>query len=393
MDPVKSIRNVKGDLLSGKKIVLGITGSVSAEEMVKVSRELIRYGADIIPVMTEDAKNIITATSIEYATGKKPIDQITGLTEHVILEKESDMLLISPCSANTISKIANGIGDTTVSLFALTFLGSKPILVAPAMSETMYKNPIIVENIKKLKQFGVIFIDPKMEEGKAKLPDLDTIVAYTIRSLNKKINKKILIIGGATEEPIDDIRVITNKSSGFTSVELAKAAFFYGADVKLLLGRSEVEPPSYIKTEKFRTIDDLLSRIDEMLDYDAIFLPAAISDFKTNKFDGKIKSDNETEIYLKPTIKFIKVLKERFNGDIIAFKAEFGYEKLVDESRKMIENYSLKFVIANDMHDVKFDTTKILIVEKNNVKELSGKKSNVALKIMEFYSGFTEQNG
>ncbi|MGC8565313.1 MAG: bifunctional phosphopantothenoylcysteine decarboxylase/phosphopantothenate--cysteine ligase CoaBC [Thermoplasmata archaeon] len=393
MDPVKSIRNVKGDLLLGKKIVLGITGSVSAEEMVKVSRELIRYGADIIPVMTEDAKNIITPTSIEYATGKKPIDQITGLTEHVVLEKESDMLLISPCSANTISKIANGIGDTTVSLFALTFLGSKPILIAPAMSETMYKNPIIVENIKKLKQFGVIFIDPKMEEGKAKLPDLDTIVAYTIRSLNKKINKKILIIGGATEEPIDDIRVITNKSSGFTSVELAKAAFFYGADVKLLLGRSEVEPPSYIKTEKFRTIDDLLSMIDGMLDYDAIFLPAAISDFKTNKFDGKIKSDNETEIHLKPTTKFIKVLRERFNGDTIAFKAEFGYEKLVDESRKMIENYSLRFVIANDMRDVKFDTTKILIVEKNNVKELSGKKSNVALKIMEFYSGFTEHNG
>lgn len=392
MDPSWNIRNAKGNILSGRKIVLGITGSVAAEEMVKVSRELIRYGAEIFPVMTEDAKNIITPTSIEYATGKKVIDKITGLTEHVLLERDCDLLLIAPCSANTISKIANGIGDTTVSIFALTFLGSKPILIVPAMSESMYRNPVIVENIKKLRELGITVMDPKMEEGKAKLPDMDAIVAYTIRSLNKRFNKKMLIIGGATEEPIDDVRVITNRSSGITAIELAKAAFFYGADVKLMLGRSEAEPPNYIKTERFRSLDDLLFKINEMVDYDTIFVPAAISDFRTDKFEGKIKSGNEMTLVLKPAPKFIKKLREKFDGDLIAFKAELGYDDLLNESRRMIEEYALKFVVANDIRDVKVESTKVLIVTKNSVKEFSGKKAHVALKIMQFYSDITVNN-
>jgi len=392
MDPSWNIRNAKGNILSGRKIVLGITGSVAAEEMVKVSRELIRYGAEIFPVMTEDAKNIITPTSIEYATGKKVIDKITGLTEHVLLERDCDLLLIAPCSANTISKIANGIGDTTVSIFALTFLGSKPILIVPAMSESMYRNPVIVENIKKLRELGITVMDPKMEEGKAKLPDMDAIVAYTIRSLNKRFNKKMLIIGGATEEPIDDVRVITNRSSGITAIELAKAAFFYGADVKLMLGRSEAEPPNYIKTERFRSLDDLIFKINEMVDYDTIFVPAAISDFRTDKFDGKIKSGNEMTLVLKPAPKFIKKLREKFDGDLIAFKAELGYDDLLNESRRMIEEYALKFVVANDIRDVKVESTKVLIVTKNSVKEFSGKKAHVALKIMQFYSDITVNN-
>lgn len=392
MDPSWNIRNAKGNILSGRKIVLGITGSVAAEEMVKVSRELIRYGAEIFPVMTEDAKNIITPTSIEYATGKKVIDKITGLTEHVLLERDCDLLLIAPCSANTISKIANGIGDTTVSIFALTFLVSKPILIVPAMSESMYRNPVIVENIKKLRELGITVMDPKMEEGKAKLPDMDAIVAYTIRSLNKRFNKKMLIIGGATEEPIDDVRVITNRSSGITAIELAKAAFFYGADVKLMLGRSEAEPPNYIKTERFRSLDDLIFKINEMVDYDTIFVPAAISDFRTDKFEGKIKSGNEMTLVLKPAPKFIKKLREKFDGDLIAFKAELGYDDLLNESRRMIEEYALKFVVANDIRDVKVESTKVLIVTKNSVKEFSGKKAHVALKIMQFYSDITVNN-
>ncbi len=385
MDPTDSIRSVKGNLLSGKKIALGITGSISAEEVVKISRELIRYGAEIYPLMTEDAEDIITPTSIKFATGKKPIDKITGLTEHVILEKECDILLIVPCSANTISKIANGIGDTVVSLFALSFLGSKPIIISPAMSISMYNNPVIKENITKLKSLGVVFLEPKMEEGKAKLPDLETVVANTISVLYGKMKKKMLIIGGATEEPIDDIRVITNRSSGVTSIELAKAAFYYGNDVMLYLGSSEVEPPGYIKTKKFRSLDDLLKMIDEMLSFDVIIVPAAISDFKIEKKEGKLKSDKEINLSLRPAPKFLKILREKYKNELIAFKAEFGYDILIKESRKMLDDYSLKFVVANDMRDVKRDLTKILIVTKNDVKEYSGKKSEIALKILEFY--------
>ncbi|MDP8012254.1 MAG: bifunctional phosphopantothenoylcysteine decarboxylase/phosphopantothenate--cysteine ligase CoaBC [Thermoplasmata archaeon] len=392
MDPTESIKGRKGNLLSNKKIVFAITGSVSAEEAVKIARELIRYGAEIYPVMSEDSKEMITSTAIEYATGKKPIEKISGLTEHVILEKECDLLLIAPCSANTLSKIACGVGDTSVTLFALTFLGSKPIIISPAMSKTMYNNPIIEENINKLRSLGITIIEPKMEEGKAKLPSNDTIVANVIRILNKKMKRKILIIGGSTEEPIDDIRVITNRSSGKTSIEVAKAAFYLGNDVTLFLGRSEIEPPEYIKTKRFRTFDDLLNMIDEMVSYDTIIVPAALSDFKSEKIEGKIKSDSSLKIQLEPLPKFLKILREKYKKDLIAFKAEFGYENLINESRKMIEEYSLKFVVANDMRDVKRDETKILIVRKNSIIEYEGKKSDIGLKIMQFYFNLIEHN-
>lgn len=386
MDPAKKIRGTKSSLLKGKRIVLGITGSISAEETVKLSRELIRHGAEVFPVMSQESLKIITETSLQFATGNKPILDISGLTEHVILEEECDLLLIAPCSANTIAKIAHGIGDTTVTLFALTFLGSKPILIAPAMSESMWKNPVVIENLNKLRGLGINILDPKMEEGKAKLPDNDTIVAKSIAILNNILKgKNILVIGGGTEEPIDDVRVIGNRSSGKTSIEIARASFYLGGDVTLLLGRSEVIPPPYIKVERFRTVNDLISRREWMKNFNLIIVPGALSDFTVKKVEGKIKSNKGIKLDLVPAPKFLEKLREFYDGELIAFKAEFDDERIIREAREMISRYSLRFVVGNNLSEVKENETKIMIIGKEKVKIFSGSKFDAAMQILDTY--------
>lgn len=386
MDNVSKIRGVKSQLLKDKKIILGITGSVSAEETVKLARELIRHGAYVYPVMSEESLKIITETSLQFATGVKPVVEVSGFTEHVVLQEECDILLIAPCSANTLSKIAGGIGDTSVTLFALTFLGSKPVMIAPAMSETMWKNPVIVENMKKLRSLGVKIIEPRIDEGKAKLPDIDTIVAYTIREINGVLSgKRVLVVGGGTEEPIDDVRVIGNRSSGRTSLEIARVFFYHGADVTLLFGRTEVMPPGYIKTERFRTVNDLISRIEWMTGFDLIIVPAAISDFTVEKVNGKIKSIRGISINLVPAPKFLQKLREVYSGEIIGFKAEFEDEKIINEAREMISRYSLKFVVGNNLSDVGENETKIMIIGRERIKIFSGSKFAAAMQILESY--------
>ncbi|RLI93977.1 MAG: DNA/pantothenate metabolism flavoprotein, partial [Candidatus Altiarchaeales archaeon] len=156
-----------------KKIVVGVCGSVAAIETPRIIREFVRNGIDVECVMTDSARKIINENVLEWASGNKVIVELTGAVEHVRLcgiDGEASLLLICPATANTISKIANGIDDTTVTTFASTALGSGiPVVVCPAMHYSIYNNPFVIQNVKKLKDEGVIFIEPKIEENKAKL--------------------------------------------------------------------------------------------------------------------------------------------------------------------------------------------------------------------------------
>jgi phosphopantothenoylcysteine decarboxylase/phosphopantothenate--cysteine ligase len=176
MHPIEELRGVKSDKLSGKKIVLGVTGSIAAVECVKLARDLARHGADVIPVMTDGAQRIIHPDALEFATGRRPIVQLTGAVEHVafcgLVPGRADLYLVCPATANTISKIAYGIDDTPVTTFATTAIGSKiPVVIVPAMHGSMYEHKTFLENIEKLKKQGVLFIQPKLEENKAKCGD------------------------------------------------------------------------------------------------------------------------------------------------------------------------------------------------------------------------------
>ena len=396
MHPADEIRSTKSNLLSKKQIILGITGSIAAVETIKLSRELIRHGAEVIPVMTPNATKIIHPDAIWFATGKKPIIELTGETEHISycgrVKRPADILLICPCTANTISKIAHGIDDTSVTTFATTALGSKiPIIVVPAMHLSMYDHKIIQENIKKCKKNGIKFIEPKIEKNKAKLPEIEEITANIIREINKEklTDKKILIIGGPTSEPIDDVRIITNRSSGKTAISLAKNAFYHGAQTELWYGKTASEkPPSFIKTTFFETTNDLLKMINKsnLKKYDIIILCAAISDYIPEKRKGKISSGkNKLILELKPSQKIIKNIREKTSKTkIIAFKLEAKKENLREKSTKLLKQNNIDYVIGNTTKNLGKNENEIWIFSKNGKTiHRKDKKENLAEYILD----------
>src|SRR5512136_3129663 len=181
MHPTDALRGTKSKTLEGKRIVLGITGSIAAVECFDLARELVRHGAEVHAVLSDDASKLITPWTMEFATGNPVIEVIDGQVQHVSLlgdtEGKADLLLIAPCTANTISKIACGIDDTPVTTMATTAIGSrKPVILVPAMHHSMYRHPAVTANLAKLKAWGIGVIDPRIEEGKAKIADTETIV-------------------------------------------------------------------------------------------------------------------------------------------------------------------------------------------------------------------------
>jgi len=376
MHPSDEIRGVKSNKLSDKRIVLGVTGSIAAVECVKLSRELIRHGAEVFPVMTRSATRIIHPDSLEFATGNKPIIELTGKTEHVsfcgLVKEPVDLLLISPCTANTISKIARGIDDTSVTTFATTAVGSGvPILIVPAMHLSMYDHKVVQNNIKKCKKIGINFVGPYLVGNKAKMPSVDEIVAHVIREISKRdlVNKKILVIGGSTAESIDDVRVISNRSSGKTAVSLAKNAFYRGADLELWYGCSEESVPEYINTVKFQSLGDLLKllKAKHLKKFDVIIVCAALADYIPKKHIGKISSEKKKLVLeMSPAPKIIAQLRKIApKAKIIGFKVESKKDKLKEKAFELLKKNNLDFVVANTVSGFGSDSNEIWIFDKN----------------------------
>ena len=396
MHPAEEIKGSKSSILSKKKIVLGITGSIAAVECVKLARELIRHGAEVIPVMTPSATKIIHPDAIWFATGKKPIVELSGATEHVAycgrIKNPVNLLLICPSTANTISKIAHGIDDTSVTTFATTALGSGiPILIIPAMHLSMYDHKIIENNIKKCKKVGIKFVEPLLEKNKAKLLDIDEIVANVIRETGKKdlSGKNILIIGGPTSESIDDVRIMTNRSSGKTAKLLAINAFYRKANVELWLGKRTLENiPANLTIKNFESILDLKKLIEknDIKKFHAIIICAAISDYMPKKQKGKIPSGKDNlKIELKPTSKLLPIIRKKApKSKIIAFKVEDKKENVKKKSFELLKKNNLDFVAGNTISAFEKGDNEILIVDKKGKSVCKkGKKENLANDILD----------
>ena len=395
MHPADEIRGIKSNKLSKKKIVLAVTGSIAAVECVKLSRELIRHGAEVFPVMTHSATKIIHPDSLEFATSNKPIIELSGQAEHVSfcgrVKNPADLLLISPCTANTISKIAHGIDDTSVTTFATTAIGSKvPIIIVPAMHLSMYDHKIIQKNIKICKNVGIKFVDPFVDRNKAKMADIYEIVANVIRETGKKdfVKKKILIIGGATVESIDDIRYVTNRSSGKTAVNLVNNAFLRGADVTFWYGTGSETVPSYIKTVRFESTNDLIELIKSSISkrYNIIINCAAIADYTPNKQKGKISSGKtKLTIEMKPTKKVISLLRKNApKSKIVGFKVEENKKMLKERAFDLLKRNNLDFVVGNTISGFGSKTNEIWIVDKKGkTLHKKGDKEELADSILE----------
>ena len=390
MHPSESIRGMKSARLKDKRIVLAITGSIAAVECLELARELIRHGANVHAVLSKDGAKLITPWAMEFATGHPAIVELDGMVQHVDLLGDSsdraDLLLIAPCTANTLSKVAVGIDDTPVTTMATIALGTGvPILIAPAMHASMLHNPFVQENIVRLRGVGVGFIGPRMEGKKAKIADNEEIVARVIRTLSGRgyEGKKVLIIGGSSEEPIDDMRIITNRGTGETAVELAKAAFFQGAEVELWMGRCQMPLPNYIPTKRFVTVEDLLGLVDG-LDHDLVLVPAALSDYAPSRKKGKMASDQGgLTLELRAVPKVLPKIVGK--SKVVGFKAESGVrdEVLISRAMERLERHGLDAMVANDLRNVRIGTTEVYLVERgSNPIMLKGNKSEVAWSIM-----------
>lgn len=391
MHPSESIRCSKSAVLSGKRIVLGITGSIAAVECLELARELIRHGADVHAVMTPEALKIITHHSMEFATGNPVTTEIDGRVQHVALlgdfPDRAHMLLIAPCTANTISKIANGIDDTPVTTMATTAMGSGArIMIAPAMHSSMFLHPVIQKNVASLRDLDVDFVGPRMEGKKAKLAPTEEIVSNVIRRLGMGDlrGRRVLVIGGSSEEPIDDMRVITNKGTGETAVQLAIASFERGADVELWMGRALTRLPAHIPLRRFITVEDLMGMIPDV-DHEVIIVPAALSDFAPVRAEGKISSGKDMSLQLKHCPKVLEALRGK-GGFLIGFKAESGVGKdeLARRATERLRKARLDMIVANDLEDVTPTETKVLIITKDGRSaEASGTKRGVAEAILD----------
>ena len=362
--PSKDIIATHGIDLKGKRIVLCITASVAAYKAVDLARLLMRHGAEVYAVMSKKASMLITPELMHWATGNKVVTKLTQDLEHIRLADydRSDLIIIYPCTANTISKIASGIDDTPVTSIASVALGSKiPIIIAPAMHEAMYNNPILVENISKLSKY-VKFVMPNMVEGKAKVAEQEIILDEAIRILsNHKLKgKKVLVTAGSTVEYIDPIRVITSKASGRFGVAIARVAYRLGADVTLVYAHGNATIPNNINLIKVDTSKDMLDAIvnEVKKGYDIAIMTAAVADYMPiAKMDRKIdtRSNPMLSIDLKQTEKIIDKVKDVDDKIfLVAFKALYkvSKEELIREARKKMREARADMVFANDIYKV-----------------------------------------
>ncbi len=387
MNPNHPANNVepKGDYLKGKKIWLGITVSVSCVETVGITRELLRYGADVTIVANRAALELVGEKALEFACGKPIIKEITGQVEHVIAGHEADLLMIVPCCATSLAKMVQGIGDNPPMLVALTCIGAKtPIVVAPAMDSNMSKSKIVQDNIKKVKKFATL-VEPVMVEGKAKLPTKERIVAEVCKIAGPKnlAGKKILVIGGGSSEPIDDVRVISNKSSGFMATSLCEAAYAMGANVDLWLGNAVHKPGEWIKTNRFSTLTELKSLIKEKGKYDAVIVPAALSDFIPTTVKGKLDSTEPISLKMKKAPKIIDNLRKKHKGLLYAFKlgSRIKNDELIKKAEGLLKNSDC--VIANFSDAMGSKESKVAIVDKKKTEWIEGTKIELSKRILE----------
>jgi phosphopantothenoylcysteine decarboxylase/phosphopantothenate--cysteine ligase len=393
--PTLWIQGQKSSSLAGKTIVLGVTGSIGAVRTVELARELIRNGAEVHAVMTEAATHILHPDALHYATGNPAITELGGRVEHVEfcgLKGRADLLLIAPATANTVGKIAYGIDDTPVTSFATTALGSGvPVMVVPAMHESMFMHPAVAENLVKLKSWGISVVGPRLEEGIAKIAANEEIVLEVERVLGSKTleSRKVIITSGSTAESLDPIRILTNRASGRTGRELALEAYRNGADVTLVhrdrLGFAGIRE-IYAESAAEMT-DAVLSELEK--GYDVLISSAAIADYTTEPSSEKIKSGGELVLELKPTRKLIKECREKYPDlVIIGFKAETGVERdeLLRRAISTLEASKLDLIAANDVAKGGMGTEEnelyLIRREKGEPGHVSGNKRKLAAFIL-----------
>jgi phosphopantothenoylcysteine decarboxylase / phosphopantothenate---cysteine ligase len=389
--PSKDITGLEGNEITGKKIVLCLTGSIAAYRAIDLARLLMRHGADVYSVMSERVESaFITSDMMKWATGNDVVTKLTGDLEHIILAdyNMSSLILVYPCTANTIGKMANGIDDTPVTSVLSVALGSKiPIMVAPAMHESMYDNYFIKKNISRLKDQGVEFLEPSVCEGKAKVAPIEQVLISVINKFNNPIRtvfslsgKNILVTAGSTIEHIDPIRIITNLSSGKMGSAIANEAKKMGANVTIVCGHGSFPHLDSLDLNviKVNTNEQMYDAVIAELyskRYDIAIFAAAVTDFTPagKKFTKKMDTRaGKLLLSLSPTKKIIDQVKHASKNDIflVAFKAEHSVSNsyMIEKAYQKLKECNGNLVVANDIgrkgSEAGSDNNEVFIIDR-----------------------------
>ncbi|MCI8682287.1 MAG: bifunctional phosphopantothenoylcysteine decarboxylase/phosphopantothenate--cysteine ligase CoaBC [Lachnospiraceae bacterium] len=392
-------------MLQGKTVLLGVTGGIAAYKMPNVARMLKKLHCNVHVLMTENAKNFITATTFETLTGNKCLidtfdRNFEFSVEHVALAKQADLVLLAPATANVIGKIANGIADDmlTTTVMACTC----KTLIAPAMNHNMYRNPIVQDNLGRLEGFGYEIIPPDTgmlangDIGEGKLPSEETLMEYVLKELafpKDLAGKKILVTAGATREAIDPVRYITNHSTGKMGYALAKMAMLRGAEVTLVTGVTALEAPMFLEVKKTVSAEEMYQEVIRLAPrMDVIIKAAAVADYRPSEVaEDKIKkSDGRAQINLERTRDILAELgRMKSEGKIHSFLCGFSMETrdLEENSKAKLEKKNLDMIAANNLKvegaGFGTDTNVVTLITREDVIRLERMdKAEVALEIL-----------
>ncbi len=374
------------NFLTGKQVTLCLTGSVACIRAPELARTLLRNGAEVYPIMTKSAQKLLGPDLMEWACENPVVTELTGAIEHVELGAYTDLVIVFPATANTISKIACGIDDTTVTSTVSCALGAGvPVIVVPAMHLSMYKHKAIKENLKKLKKMNVQIIPPRTEEGKAKVAWNQDVIECVIEQLTEKDlkNKKIVVTGGPTYEKIDDCRGIMNRSSGKMACAIATRAAARGARVTLVYGPGRENPPMNIKLIPVTSAKEMTENALKALSKaDCLISVAAIADYSPKPFKGKLNSEKNIDIKLKKNKKLVREAKKKHPRKlIVGFKLE---EKITEKDTiETLKNTKLDLIVANTMNAINAEKAEVIISDRKHAFRLTASKQAIAEELLD----------
>lgn len=378
-------------MLTGKTVVLGVTGSIAAYKMANLTSMLVKQHADVYVLMTKNATNFIHPITFETLTNHKTLVDTFDRNfnyniEHVSLAKKADIVLVAPASANVIGKIANGIADDMLTTTVMACKCKK--LIAPAMNTQMFENPIVQDNLKKLEHYGMTVIQPAVgllackDVGAGKLPSEEELMDYILQEIRFEkdlVGKKVLITAGPTVESIDPVRFISNHSTGKMGYALARVAAERGADVTLISGPVNLQAPRFVKLVPVVSAQDMFEAVRaHSAEADIIIKAAAVADYTPEVVaDEKIKkSDGEAELKLKRTTDILKWLGENRVAGKKQFLCGFSMETehMVENSKAKLEKKNLDMIVANNLKvpgaGFGVDTNVVTLITRSETKEL-----------------------
>lgn len=391
-------------MLKGKTVLLGVSGGIAAYKIANLASMLVKKGAEVHVIMTENACNFITPTTFETLTGNKCVVDTFDRNfqfnvEHVALAKKADVFMVAPATANVMAKLCHGIAD---DMLTTTFLAGRcPKIVAPAMNTAMYENPITQDNMKTLEKYGIEVIQPATgylacgDTGAGKMPEPEELYEYIERTVAREkdmLGKKVLITAGATRESMDPVRFITNHSSGKMGFSLAKECMLRGAEVTVVKANTTAKAPGFVDIVPVSSAADMFEAVTKLAEeQDIIIKAAAVSDYTpVNVSDQKVKKkDGDLSIPLKRTQDILKYLGEHKKEGQILCGFSMETENMIENSRAKLEKKNADLIVANNLKEAGAgfgcDTNVVTLISREETRQLEiMSKDDVARAIVDY---------